>query len=126
MEARLSQVKEKTTCFHCGDECRNAPVVTDEHNFCCDGCRLVYELLKENNLCTYYDITRNPGHAAVAEKAGIYASLDDPSIRQKLVRFENNGISRVTFHVPSMHCSSCIWLLGHLRRLKEKASFLRR
>lgn len=106
------------TCYHCGDSCTQQLVTADNHSFCCDGCKLVYELLKENDLCNYYDITKAPGHANELVERGTYAALDEIGVREKLVRFEDETISRVTFHVPGMHCSSCIWLLEHLNKLK--------
>ena len=115
----LQQAEVGTHCFHCGDTCDDHPVNFDGHVFCCEGCRLVYGLLKENNLCNYYEISGAPGHAAEDEKKrAAYSSLDDPAVRSKIVKFEDEAISRVTFHIPVMHCSSCIWLLEHLHKLK--------
>lgn len=111
-------VENEVHCFHCGDLCPAEPIVEDEHAFCCDGCRLVYDLLKDNNLCNYYDLSKAPGASAVDKsKQAAYASLDDPEVRAKLVRFENGSLSRVLFSVPHMHCSSCIWLLENLHKL---------
>jgi Cu+-exporting ATPase len=120
MKANLSEAKvSQHTCFHCGDECADTAIVFDTHDFCCEGCKLVYELLKDNELCSYYDITKFPGHAAESEQQrAIYTSLDEPGVRDKLIQFEDENLSRVTFHVPIMHCSSCIWLLEHLAKLK--------
>jgi len=109
---------EIATCYHCGESCDEQLITADDHSFCCDGCKLVYELLKENDLCNYYDITKAPGHANELAERGTYAALDEPGVREKLVRFEDETISRVTFQVPGMHCSSCIWLLEHLNKLK--------
>lgn len=112
------RVDQQVACYHCGDPCPPAPIKADGHDFCCEGCRLVYDLLKENNLCNYYDLSQAPGKSALTkEKQAAYASLDDPEVRVKLVRFEDGSISRVTFSTPSMHCSSCIWLLENLHRL---------
>ncbi|MBL0097705.1 MAG: heavy metal translocating P-type ATPase metal-binding domain-containing protein [Bacteroidetes bacterium] len=33
----------------------------DDKNFCCTGCKLVYEVLAENNLCNYYQLDTKPG-----------------------------------------------------------------
>lgn len=120
MKARLLSAEiKKHTCFHCGDACPEAVIVFDQHDFCCEGCKLVYELLKENDLCTYYDITKFPGQSAETEQhRAMFSSLDEAGVREKLIRFENENLSRVIFHVPVMHCSSCIWLLEHLPKLK--------
>ncbi|HTL82187.1 MAG TPA: heavy metal translocating P-type ATPase metal-binding domain-containing protein [Bacteroidia bacterium] len=127
-----SQVEKETHCYHCGDKCSAHPVIAEGHAFCCDGCRLVYELLSENGLCTYYSLEKNPGIKQEEEKHdGIYSALDDPAIRQKLIQFENGNISRVIFRVPVMHCTSCIYLLENLHRIhspviSSRVNFLRK
>ncbi|MBK7854690.1 MAG: heavy metal translocating P-type ATPase metal-binding domain-containing protein [Bacteroidetes bacterium] len=49
-----------TVCYHCGDNCPNEYIHIDEKFFCCEGCKLVYEILNENNLCSYYSFNENP------------------------------------------------------------------
>lgn len=117
---QLRPAKEVTQCYHCGDQCKDHAIKEDGHEFCCDGCRLVYELLRDNNLCNYYDLSKAPGKSAEKQESrAAYRSLDDAAVREGLIRFENGNHSRVVFHVPVMHCSSCIWLLEHLPRMKE-------
>lgn len=119
-QASLKSAVPDTSCYHCGDHCDAHAIKEDGHSFCCDGCRLVYELLRDNNLCNYYDLTKAPGKSAGSpERRKAYLSLDDPAVRPKLIRFENGNMSRVVFQVPVMHCSSCIWLLEHLPRMKK-------
>jgi Cu+-exporting ATPase len=112
---------ETCLCFHCGDQCATGPVKYDDHNFCCDGCKLVYELLKENNMCNYYEITRSPGVSRLkpAEPA-LYSVLDDPETNARLIQFENDELVRVIFYIPGMHCSSCIWLLENLHKFRKE------
>ncbi|GAB3799587.1 heavy metal translocating P-type ATPase metal-binding domain-containing protein [Spirosoma humi] len=45
------------------------------------------------------------------------AFLDLPEVRHQLVEFTNDTITIVTFYIPTIHCSSCLWLLEHLYRL---------
>lgn len=108
----------KIFCYHCGDQCDNTSIAIDDKFFCCNGCKVVYEILSENNLCTYYDLENNPGNTnkvpLFKEK---FSFLDDHTVAQQLLEFSDNGISKVTFYIPSMHCSSCIWLLEKLYRL---------
>lgn len=107
-----------TTCFHCGDYCKEETLQFDQHDFCCVGCKNVYELLSQNNLCTYYDIENTPGitqRNPVAKHKFNY--LDDEVIIQKLISFRDNQQTKLTFHIPNMHCSSCIWLLENLYKL---------
>ena len=51
----------KTQCYHCGEECLEDNVKFDAKDFCCPGCKLVYEVLSENNLCNYYQLDTQPG-----------------------------------------------------------------
>jgi P-type Cu+ transporter len=76
-------------------------------------------MLSENGMCDYYAISDSPGPKLSADKkeAIQYPVLDLKEIREKFIQFEDAQRARVTFHIPSMHCSSCIWLLEHLPRL---------
>ncbi|HLK29113.1 MAG TPA: heavy metal translocating P-type ATPase metal-binding domain-containing protein, partial [Puia sp.] len=122
----------QTTCFHCGEVCEKDTITINEKKFCCEGCKQVYLLLNENNLCVYYDFEKNPGIKAkgrfVSERFGY---LDDISITAKLVQFSNESQTNVTFSLPQMHCSSCIFLLENLHRInpgiiKSQTNFQRK
>ncbi len=108
------------TCFHCGENCKDAKIHLQEKYFCCDGCKLVYELLNENNLCTYYDLNTNPG---LAQKIKIredkFAFLEDNTIQHKIIQFTDGEQTHVTFYLPQMHCSSCLWLLEHIYKINN-------
>jgi Cu+-exporting ATPase len=108
-----------TICFHCGDNCADI-VVADDKNFCCEGCKQVYLLLNEANLCSYYNFDKSPGIKAkgkfVSEK---FAYLDDEIIKSKLIQFNSDTQTNVLFHLPQMHCASCIFLLENLHRIDE-------
>ncbi|MCS6934906.1 MAG: heavy metal translocating P-type ATPase metal-binding domain-containing protein [Chitinophagales bacterium] len=109
---------QDTRCYHCGDKCVEI-VRAHDHNFCCEGCKTVYEILNENGLCSYYNYNEAPGtsrkdHTAQSHR---YAYLDDESVLQKLIHFTNSEISIVTLYLPQIHCSSCIYLLENLYRL---------
>ncbi len=79
----------------------------------------MYLLLNENNLCTYYDLDKNPGLKAKGKFLGDrFAYLDDEATVQKLIQFRSNDQVNVTFSIPQMHCSSCIYLLENLHRIQ--------
>lgn len=111
-----------TACYHCGSDCptRTAAVVFDDKPFCCTGCQTVYQLLSEHQLCQYYDLNDNPGKATPTDTPALdrLAFLDLPAIASQLVDFQNASLAHVTFYIPSIHCSSCLWLLEHLYRLE--------
>ncbi|MFT7382255.1 MAG: Cu+-exporting ATPase, partial [Roseivirga sp.] len=108
----------KTHCYHCGDAVEHVDILFEDHHFCCNGCKTVYEILSVNDLCDYYSLENTPG-STIKEKEGhsIFDFLDNDTIKKQLLDFEGQGFQRVTFHIPNVHCSSCIWLLEHLYRL---------
>lgn len=81
---------------------------------------MVYELLNQNELCTYYDLNENPG---VAQKTAVredkFEFLDDAAIVQQLISFTDGKQTQVTFYLPQMHCSSCLWLLENINRINK-------
>ncbi|MBP7246050.1 MAG: heavy metal translocating P-type ATPase metal-binding domain-containing protein, partial [Bacteroidia bacterium] len=109
-------IDTETQCYHCGENCKEERVALDNKSFCCQGCKLVYELLQENNLCGYYDLQASPGKTQT-HLGDRYAYLDQSSISDKLILFKEGNIAHIQFHIPAMHCASCIWLLEHMNRL---------
>lgn len=115
----MAKINTLTTCYHCGDDC-DGSIVLNTHAFCCHGCKTVYEILDQNNLCNYYDFNQTPGTSLknqVPTKRFEY--LDDEEVKSKLLHFNDGNISTVTFYVPQIHCSSCIFLLENLYKLKD-------
>jgi Cu+-exporting ATPase len=110
----------ETVCYHCGDSCTTGPIKSEDKNFCCQGCLLVYELLAGNNLCTYYDLNKNPGQAIkIQVRKDKFSYLEDEDIEKQLLSFADETQKHVTLHLPSMHCSSCLYLLENLSKLAK-------
>ncbi|MFT5887123.1 MAG: Cu+-exporting ATPase, partial [Arcticibacterium sp.] len=57
----MPAVLEEVLCHHCGTDCLNTHVVFEHKNFCCAGCKTVYEILSDKDLCTYYDLNQHSG-----------------------------------------------------------------
>lgn len=110
----MTEFETTIICFHCGLECPDETIKIEEKYFCCDGCKTVYQILEDNNLCQYYDLDKMSGNIP---QIGVFAYLDNPLIITELLDFQNNTISKTTFHIPSIHCSSCLYLLENLYRL---------
>ncbi len=107
-------------CEHCGADCGKDVVVWNDKNFCCHGCQQVYQLLNEHKLNQYYGIEKNPGiKIESATHSNKYAFLDKEEIQNKIYEFNEDGIAKVTFYIPSIHCASCIWLLEQLNKLNK-------
>ncbi len=112
---------DKTTCFHCGDVCEQDTVTYDGKSFCCNGCKTVYQIFSENDLTCYYDLQQAPG-STPTEVEGKYAFLDKEDIVEKLLEFDDGKHRIVNLYIPSMHCSSCIWVLENLNKLQPAVS----
>jgi Cu+-exporting ATPase len=107
---------EYSSCFHCGDHCNNNAIVFQNKPFCCNGCKTVYEIFSENDLTCYYDLQANPGNIP-NEIKGKYDFLDQKSISDKLLEFNDGNMSITSLYIPHIHCSSCIWILENLHKL---------
>lgn len=107
-------------CYHCGDDCSDYTIHNAEKVFCCEGCKMVYEIINQNGLCNYYDISQNPGiNQKIKVREGKFAFLENEEISSKLIHFRDGLQAHVIFYLPQMHCSSCIWLLEHLSKLSK-------
>lgn len=105
-------------CFHCGQVCREVHWL-ESKTFCCYGCKTVYEILAANNLCEYYHLEDHPGNSLRQIDEKNYSYLDDDSIRKKLLVFDSETFSKITFLIPTIHCVSCVWLLENLPRMER-------
>ena len=148
-------IAQSMLCYHCHDEIPKAlKIQIEDKNYCCEGCKTVYEILNENNLCTYYDLDANAGLSQKGRKdTRAFDFLNDPSIDFRfvmsgfgratkseirnskseidLVDFQDETTTKVTFLIPAMHCASCIWLLEYLYKinsgiLNSKVNFLKK
>ncbi|PST82767.1 heavy metal translocating P-type ATPase [Pedobacter yulinensis] len=118
-----------TSCYHCGEETDGRTLRSDGKTFCCQGCQSVYEILRSNELCSYYTYNAAPGKNR--QSSEIPAYLADARIAATLLDYQDDHLSKVTFFVPGIHCSSCIWLLEGLHRLNpgilhSRTDFLKR
>ncbi|MBL7964513.1 MAG: heavy metal translocating P-type ATPase [Flavobacteriales bacterium] len=115
----MSSSVDTLVCYHCGDPCKEEHLHAHGHEFCCPGCKAVYELLQESGLCDYYALSEQPGVKEKGSGEGVREDLLDlPEVRARFLEFSEGGIGRVTFRVPQMHCASCIWLLENLHRVE--------
>lgn len=110
-----------TTCYHCGDVCHNTAISCDEKNFCCHGCKTVYDILSNNDLSYYYDLQSAAGATPKAIE-GKYDYLNNPDFIERLIEFNDGNIQIVNLYIPHIHCSSCIWILENLNKLNPHIS----
>ena len=120
IETPGSEIGQALKCYHCGEDCDNDLIRIDTKHFCCHGCKTVYEILSESGLTRYYQLEKNPG-VSQKEKSGNtnFDFLDNPEIQQSLLSFSSGNFQSISLKLPSIHCSSCIWLLENLQLLQK-------
>jgi Cu+-exporting ATPase len=106
-------------CHHCGENCDQELIESNDQNFCCEGCRMVYEILLENDLDNFYCVADSPGVKSEKKRQNNFDFLKDEAFANSLLDFKNEEISKVRFYIPAIHCSACIWLLEKLYKLNN-------
>lgn len=109
----------ETACYHCGENLEKEVIHFEDHSFCCQGCKMVYQVLSGAGLQDYYEIEEKPGQRMAGKGSqNRFAYLDDPETARQLLDFTDGQVAKVTFYVPQIHCTSCIWLLEKLHQLE--------
>jgi Cu+-exporting ATPase len=118
-------------CYHCGLPNASTTIQFDDKLFCCEGCKSVYQILANHQLCTYYTLSNHPGVNQQNRIPSYYDFLDREEMINQYVLFRSGSEMQVSFQINSMHCISCIWLLEHLAKLhsgvlSSRVQFLQR
>lgn len=108
----------KENCFHCGEKIDDR-IEFNDHDFCCEGCKTVYQILTENDLGAFYSIDDDAGRKQRNVDQEKFDYLDIQEIQSKLLAFSDESTSKIVLFLPDIHCSSCIWLLENLNKLNE-------
>lgn len=125
-------MKSELFCDHCGDEVLSQhKYVFKDKVFCCNACKMVFQLLTENQLDTFYQLESKSGIRPKQFQAHKYDFLEVPEIRKKFIDFEDETFIKITLFLPEIHCSSCIYLLENLPKLlpavtSTQVAFIRR
>src|SRR5690349_7472398 len=115
---RTAATGKQTECYHCGENCQEGKLMSNGKYFCCEGCKMVYQLLNQSGLCEYYDLNGQPGtNQRMAVRKDKFAFLEVDHIQRQLISFKDDKQTHVTFYLPQIHCSSCLYLLENLHRL---------
>ncbi len=119
-----SESLHKMKCHHCGSDCEEI-IPKEGYNFCCNGCVSVYTILNNSPLSGFYDLEDRPGVKANFSGKNNFKFLQNASIEEDLIQFKDDVYTQIEFYIPSIHCSSCIWLLENLNLLNEHIDWAR-
>lgn len=111
---------DATNCSHCG---LPVPAGLVEPNaslqFCCTGCRTVYDVIHGCGLESYYRLRKSDDQAArpATVSGRSYLELDDPAFAELYVRDTQSGLKAVELLLEGIHCNACVWLVEKLPML---------
>ena len=88
-------------CFHCGEDCRTTVIYHHDKNFCCNGCKTVFDILNDNDLSFYYDLEHTPGTTPFFQE-NKFDFLENEKITVKLLDFNEQGTQVVSLLIPSI------------------------
>ena len=106
----------KTSCAHCGEPCLTQIDRAGER-FCCEGCATVYDLLQSLDMGSFYDMQKGDRASLRPQEATEIEAFDIEEVKSRFLLFEDEKSQKVSFELPQVHCSACIWLLENLDKL---------
>jgi len=119
--------RPSTECSHCGLSVPRGLIdPASETQFCCAGCRAVWESLHACGLEAYYAMRQAEGAPppTPAESRSM-AHLDGPEFLAKHARETGPGTQAIEMRLDGIRCGACLWLLESLPRLEPGLVSLR-
>ncbi len=110
-----SDPANETRCTHCGLPVPAGLIdASAEHQFCCHGCRSVYDVLHGSGLDRYYALRTAAGAAPARTTNHRYQEFDDPVFRGLYYEQRDDGTLAVELYLEGVHCAACVWLVEKL------------
>lgn len=108
------------TCAHCGLPVPAGLIDPSQTaQFCCHGCRAVYEMIRGCGLDRFYRLRETAD--ASASPARItqrkYSEFDDAVFRDLYYQALGDGTQSVELYLEGVHCAACVWLVEKLPRI---------
>ncbi len=108
-------------CSHCGLPVPSGLIQPDEElQFCCRGCRTVYQVIHGCGLERFYrlrDASESKARPArTTDRA--YSEFDDDVFRNLYYQDLADGTQQVEFYLEGVHCAACVWLVEKLPQVR--------
>jgi Cu2+-exporting ATPase len=95
---------EATTCLHCGQL-----IPKGRTTFCCNGCQVVYAIIKESGLERFYQLRPS----RIQPLLGYFTRQTDFSWVDRLAHVDEGSVN---MDIEGIQCSACIWAIGELAK----------
>jgi Cu+-exporting ATPase len=101
----------KVKCDHCHLEFSDDVMIHDgEYRFCCNGCRGIFHLLKDEGLESFYSKMGDTTLSPPTEQFEASTNFDTPAFSERFVTTTKEGLSQVSLVIEGIHCAACVWL----------------
>lgn len=101
----------KVKCDHCHLEFSDEVMIHDgEYRFCCNGCRGIFHLLKDEGLESFYSKMGDTTLSPPSEQFEASSNFDTLSFNERFVTVTKEGLSQVSLVIEGIHCAACVWL----------------
>ncbi len=108
-------------CDHCG-----LPVPAGlydaeaEHQFCCAGCRAVFDTIRGFGLERFYALKEEDDTKLQANpRGGGFETFDHEAFLERHVDRLPGGLCGIDLQLEGLHCAACIWLLEHTPKILD-------
>ena len=109
------------TCSHCGLPVPAGLLQPEEElQFCCRGCRTVYQVIHGCGLERFYrlrDASASEARPALTTSRA-YSEFDDEVFRNLYYQNLADGTQTVEFYLEGVHCAACVWLVEKLPQVR--------
>jgi len=110
-------------CIHCGNPLNRFWKI-DDGPFCCRGCKGVYKMIHQEDLCRFYDLTPDTHAPAPLLRP------ENPGWLDRMLTANQSGDSpsgplHLDLDIQGVHCAACIWLIEELFKRHEAGIQLR-
>lgn len=109
------------TCAHCGQPVPGGLIDAGAAaQFCCAGCRVVYETLHACGLEAYYRLRDDEAPGTPAKPSDKpFEEFDAPTFHGLYVQTRADGLATADLTLENVNCAACVWLVERLPRVLD-------
>jgi len=112
--AASAPASARVACSHCGQDVPRGLVEADSQlQFCCAGCRAVYDAIHACGLEVYYRL-RDAAVTPPRPSESSFESFDSPAFHKLFVQRQSETVASVDLVLEGVTCAACVWLIERL------------